>query len=304
MLPITCVPSRYVARLLPHIQGSPLQLHSLFERSLNLFVGSRLLLTIQVASLGHSPFGVVVGETVWPALRRRLASAAEGDLSVMGRALLMGGHPLLTIPAAHGYDERFTPLPPQPNIFPARHLHQMLLEAKGDGQAGLATLLEGWSPGGQLRSVTAVEPWLVRAQPVLKTITAGDGPALVEAARRLIGLGPGLTPSGDDFVVGFVGALWLDGQTNMVRYLRRHLREHLWQATNVISAQYLRHALHGRFSSPLRSLLEAMIQGEPDSRQLMAALRGVMAVGSSSGWDSLMGVLAGLYWREQERRGS
>jgi hypothetical protein len=124
-----------------------------------------------------------------------------------------------------------------------------------------------------------------------------DGSAAMRNAARLVGLGAGLTPAGDDFLVGFLAGLWSSARDEAAR--RRFLtglgkgiarRSH---RTNDISRTYLLHAARGQVSSRLNALAGAIGRGAgPD--QLRGAAAASLQVGHSSGRAATAGLLAGL----------
>lgn len=106
-------------------------------------------------------------------------------------------------------------------------------------------------------------------------------------AVRLIGLGSGLTPSGDDFLCGLLaGAAILKlEQHPFITSLKTLIREHL-QDTIDISAAFLACALENQFSLAVNSL------GEVPSYTNMK--ESFLAIGHSSGIDTLCGVYFAL----------
>ena len=99
-------------------------------------------------------------------------------------------------------------------------------------------------------------------------------------ARRLVGLGTGLTPSGDDFLVGFASRLGDNAA-------RRRVRERLAAApmadlarTNVISAHQLRLAASGQFNDDLLRARDALVSSRS---RLRSALAPLLRTGASSG---------------------
>lgn len=109
----------------------------------------------------------------------------------------------------------------------------------------------------------------------------------------MLGLGPGLTPSGDDFLVGLFAMLnvpgspcrgWLGGGTAVL--------EHAGDATHAISLAALEAAAGGRVRESIVALIEALLHGSPAS--LFHPLRRVLAIGATSGADLVAGILAGL----------
>ncbi len=117
------------------------------------------------------------------------------------------------------------------------------------------------------------------------------------SVSRLIGLGQGLTPSGDDFLVGFLTALRCMAGKNKKRQaffrdLRKMIVYYSHQTTD-ISRTYLYHATRGQVSSKLASLVEAIARGEGSERLLQVA-KDAMQVGHSSGMETVAGLLIGL----------
>ena len=115
------------------------------------------------------------------------------------------------------------------------------------------------------------------------------------AAARLVGLGQGLTPAGDDFLCGFLAAghcLRSAGlaQASLLTSFGEAVREFLGQTTD-ISASFLRDALAGCVSRPLAALAEAC-SGAPGS-DLGVALSRLAAIGHSSGLDAATGFFYG-----------
>jgi hypothetical protein len=118
-----------------------------------------------------------------------------------------------------------------------------------------------------------------------------------ETLAGLIGLGSGLTPAGDDLLVGFQAGLRCnigddEERWNFVSHLGK-LVVHLSSQTTDISCTYLYHAAHGRFSSSLTNFIES-ISREDETNQLLYVAKAVMEIGNSSGMDALTGLLIGL----------
>jgi hypothetical protein len=122
----------------------------------------------------------------------------------------------------------------------------------------------------------------------------GDGTQLRIAASRLAGLGGGLTPSGDDFLVGVMIWAWLAHP--MPERVCHPLLEASDLRTTALSGALLRAAARGECSLSWHHLLSAL-QGRPKD-ELVAAVRNVLRYGHTSGADAL----AGLIWTGQNIR--
>jgi hypothetical protein len=117
------------------------------------------------------------------------------------------------------------------------------------------------------------------------------------AIETLIGLGAGLTPSGDDWLVGYLAGLWCAVQRSRkrVQYVSDLAKEvlRLSAHTNDISRTYLYHATRGQVSSLLEALAGAICQGWNEDHLLHTA-EAAMRVGSTSGKVAVAGLLLGL----------
>jgi hypothetical protein len=119
----------------------------------------------------------------------------------------------------------------------------------------------------------------------------------VSPARALIGLGAGLTPSGDDLLVGYLAGLWcsvsdMSERVQFISSLGKTIIQ-LSQQTTDISRAYLFHASRGEVSSRLVDLAEAICHGE-NSDRLVAITESAMQAGHTSGMDVVSGLLVGL----------
>ena len=124
--------------------------------------------------------------------------------------------------------------------------------------------------------VEALERWLV-------------GNALEAETEILLGLGPGLTPSGDDFLGGVLIALRACGRAAQADALWRWLQPRLAARTSAISAAHLAAAAQGEGHEALHRALTCLFAGTADWPAALDALGGV---GHCSGWDGLAGAAA------------
>lgn len=108
-----------------------------------------------------------------------------------------------------------------------------------------------------------------------------------EELSHLLGLGIGLTPSGDDFLCGMMASLHMAGQERSVfaLTLKTQIADHL-QDTIDISAAFLACALENQYSLAVNSLYQ-----NPDCSSIEKSFS---AIGHSSGIDTLCGIWFGL----------
>ena len=165
---------------------------------------------------------------------------------------------------------------------------------------GLAPMLSGSDRGG--------DPWLTRARALigvqLEALRLGDVAAAVGPTVGLMGLGVGLTPSGDDYLVGLLAGM--EATDDPPRHgLAAVIAGHAPLRTTAIGAAALGQASRGAFAERLHDVLVALARGRLD--QLAAPIERAMTYGATSGSDTLVGLFAALdvaIARSQRRPGA
>jgi len=138
----------------------------------------------------------------------------------------------------------------------------------------------------------AVLPVLER---IMEAIHAGDWDSMAESAVDLAGVGQGLTPSGDDFLVGLIAALRFhraSGGQGPEAQLLDSLAAGVRDRTSVFSAQNIASAAKGWVSDIVSEWLMFLHLGNSDA--MAGATRRLLAYGHSSGVDTLAGMTTGL----------
>ena len=239
-----------------------------------------------VAPLSASFYAHAAGELVW---------VGPPGTPLHPRAVLVGGGAIATGNTVHLVIDGRAPWRPDavaivsPRIHDAARLLHVQLRAVGEPR-GLGRLL---TPADRDDAVIA------RARPHARALEAAcmadDPTAMIAEGRPLLGLGGGLTPSGDDYLGGVLFG-W--------RLIGRRREVDAWDAAAVqlaadaatlshpISARLFADLAAGEGWAPLHDLVQALAAGEA-ARALQAA-RGLTAVGQTSGWDVLAGLLGSL----------
>ncbi|MBO0437428.1 DUF2877 domain-containing protein [Vagococcus fluvialis] len=127
-----------------------------------------------------------------------------------------------------------------------------------------------------------------------KSILDGDKETIRLGITKLIGLGYGLTPSGDDFLTGF--CLVLNSSETIDKEVIAIFNEALedeMKQTNLISQNQLKLAIKRQALKPIIQLINQLNE-EPNSPQIEETLLEIMSIGSSSGSDILFGILEGI----------
>lgn len=112
--------------------------------------------------------------------------------------------------------------------------------------------------------------------------------------RNLVGLGIGLTPSGDDFLTGFLASAGIfDCNRDLVDKIRIFIYP-LLSSTSDISATMLKSALEDKFREFLNIFVNSFFGC--DKEELIKAFENLLTIGSSSGVDMSIGVLMGFLY--------
>jgi hypothetical protein len=128
-------------------------------------------------------------------------------------------------------------------------------------------------------------------------IANADLPSSPKAASQLAGLGIGLTPSGDDFMMGAIYAAWIIHPPEVARILAQEVANTAAPLTTSLSAAWLKSAAKGEAGIVWHLFLDALVSG--DSVQAQKTVKKILAIGETSGADALAG-FAGVFafWME------
>ena len=275
-----CVPAR----------GSGL-VHSVFARACNIELQGGTLVSLLAAGLGATPHGIRLQAQPAPFdtwLR-------QGERAILHQAMLRlpDAGVAVDLSAAARWQGAVAAVCVQDRATACRlrALRAVLCERAPRQGVALALL-----PGAN--AMTSLEQALAsRLSQLLPTLAQAtrdrDLVAMAVSAQRLVGLGPGLTPAGDDFLAGWLAALWSQAALDSdLLTLLRPFGTALAPAVrrvHAISRQMLDEAARGCFSQILVEVTLALA-GEGDLGQAAA---GALAHGHSSGADALCGLLFG-----------
>ncbi len=266
---------------------------AVFARSFYLADAAGGLACIGPSGLGGGPLNVLCAlpDTLdWQANGLRTGDTA----SSIGRRLLVAGRFCFDLADAVAW--RPTPPPTGWDVTTlaaglAVLAKLVAAESVADGFAPLVAALatHRWEEHGM---AVSDRPLHRLAWPAISSLadwlaSGGNAPP-PEAAEILIGLGPGLTPSGDDLVGGAMIALRALGRLGIASRLAAWALPLARQRTGAISAAHLACAASGEGSSALHDLIAALLT--PGAPGLAEALTALAAIGHSSGWDALAGV--------------
>jgi hypothetical protein len=206
-----------------------------------------------------------------PSNGRPLVALPNGAPAEVGGGRIVVGD--LAVSAAAWWNPR----PRLPSLRPAllpEGVRQLRSVLYGDGVPHSAFTLPGLpaGPGGPLAALRGA-------------VRRADLDAALRTATRLIGLGPGLTPAGDDVMAGTIAGLVLLGHPAAERFAAAVYSLAAGRTTE-LSRALLRHAAAGRVSGEYAAVLHGLV-GE---RPLLPAVTTLLATGSTSGRAMALGL--------------
>ena len=156
---------------------------------------------------------------------------------------------------------------------------------------GFAAMLAGQTPEFPLAGAAELVRRFARA------LRNASPDALYDAASRLLGVGVGLTPSGDDLVGAalFARRMMADSGDDALALhgAVARLVDASHSRTHAIGAALFRDLVMGESFAPLHHLANTVGCGGPREHAIDAA-RALVAVGHSSGWEMLAGFVLGI----------
>ena len=258
---------------------------AVFESSFYAVLGGQWI-CVGLPHLGSGPLHVVCERRplYWPTI--------GAAVTVTGSALRIDDRPFATFGDASIWR-------PEP---PASWTHAGLQLGLGavDESCHVGTAEEGLAAAGYAQRPVTPSPLVAAAAPgiaaldrIITDALSGRASSPADNAElvTLIGLGPGLTPSGDDLLGGALIALAELDLPNVRDLFWSACRDHL-DRTNDISRMHLRTAALGYGAAAMHSAIQATIEG--DINRVEPALAAVSAIGHSSGRDGFAGALIAM----------
>lgn len=181
----------------------------------------------------------------------------------------------------------------------------------GDGLGQMIYLASAIASGREPVIPGPLSPLVAQAMgPIIRLARAclrQDIAGVAREGRELVGLGAGLTPSGDDFLGGLLFAVhslpaaypekfgWDERPiTDLIAWSRAK--------TNRISHAILGDLALGHGPEPLHGLVVSILQGH-DVDRLVVDVNRLLQIGHTSGWDLLAGTFTGLLLGVGEGKG-
>ncbi len=249
------------------------KVHSIFNRTINIMDDHGRMISLMTKTLDEAPFSILVDIENFKESR-----IIPGENVYLDKTSIKIGSHVINISSAKIYDLNRGVFKANntlltKNIEVLRHI----IETKGPKET-------------QIFNLMAFQMVIERTQLLKEACLKEDVKEIIKIGRSLIGLGQGLTPSGDDVLMGLFLVLGLEGSPmqHLHHVLGAIIKEQAEETTDV-SYQGLLRASNGFYRSILVRAAEALTTSEHIDEILME----ILSIGHSSGRDLLYGVLIG-----------
>ena len=238
---------------------------------------SSRVVAILTSDANRLPLGAILHR---PATQRPLISSRSPLTAFLGEGRITVGP--LTVRASGWWDPR----PKLPSIHPA-----LLPEGMRELRSAVGERLH--SPVRDVPAELCGQLGSLRA-----ALRRDDVTAALRAGQRMIGLGPGLTPAGDDLLCGVLAGLTLLGHPQAARIGAGILALAPGRTTD-LSLALLRHATLGQVNDELGHVIKALA----GTGRLRGPLERLFAVGYTSGIALGLGLSAAVDLTNRSLRG-
>lgn len=266
----------------------PARVLHVFKDACNLIAEDGEIISLVIPTIGDGPFNIILGP-----LEFSDHISAESAVSFDKGQIRIGALEIALTPAQvwqprfdwESFRDRQDSL-----SLSAGALREVLVKV-APVDSFVQLIRSGESPVREIEAqilLSAQEP----ARFLLQGLLRGDEELCRASARKLAGLGAGLTPDGDDFMMGCILALWACWAGEGVEQAVNWVSLEAGPRTTPLAAAWLRAASRGECSVRWHDLLQAiLIENEENIR---SAARAIIQQGHTSGASALAGFTAVL----------
>ncbi len=268
------------------------KLHSIFETSINLKFGERLI-NISCNHTVMPPFGIQIPEYGIKKITANIENGEEIIFDSKEKSLLFQDMELKLNLRGWIYGSKILPVKAdKKNI--EKNIKEILDYFLGNNDKN------GFGIGNKrfvkvitdVENSTLNEEVLVKINNIRKDVEAGK--TEIKNYNYFLGRGEGLTPGGDDFIIGIMAAMNFLNHKKTEK-LKKELMQDIYKKTTDISAEYLYYGVISCFSLNItefcKKLLFNNINNEEEKKALYKSYENLIKNGHTSGVDTLMGIL-------------
>lgn len=266
-------------------------IHSIFNNGFNIRMGTRLLF-IGTIKNGKLPFGMhMEADQIKPLVTSVSQNAEVVWEAQEGTLTIEENHIKILVKGDGAFMNTIEKMSSHPRSI-HQHLETFLQIVVGYGEpTGLDVDIEQFMLD-YVENKTDVSDVAAQLYKLKNAAFSENVTDIEQVLRYFLGRGKGLTPSGDDHLVGLLA---LHTQTAALSpVFVNTLKTIIFNETITtdVGTQYLQSALEERFSSAVVDVMNDMAQNRPE--QLQQDLGNLLPMGHSSGVDTAFGILLGM----------
>jgi len=246
------------------------RVHSVFQKAVNIMDEEEVLYTLLSTEMDEGPMALQVNAANLSALMIRPGDPVNGDAD----RLTLGPvrFTLRDVPVYELLQEEYVPSP---------FLSENLTRAR----AVLETRKEKEQSAYEVEMNRVLKE---RVSSLKQAFLEENTDGILSASYSLVGLGPGLTPSGDDVLLGILTILNRKNHPyEQFRPLFEEIVDYARMQTNVLSYYGLRRAYDGFIRKDITDFASALLKKEKFQQELER----ILMIGHSSGQDITEGIL-------------
>ena len=222
------------------------------------------IITISIAPIGKSPFSVLIP-------RQNLKSSIIAKMNVRADpcGINVGNKILIILDKAETWDPKMLQFPDSFCLKVSSV--KLLFDSTKWFESNAKNSNDKYVIEKLISGANELQNALAKRRSIKKSVT------------YLAGLGFGLTPSGDDYLLGVMASLWITKNTHLLDEIARLSS----QKTTSLSAAYLIAASKGDFAECWHDLVRSILNQNP--KNLRDSISKFIQIGASSGQDALAG---------------
>ncbi len=228
----------------------------IFDDVCNLINERKEILSIVTAEIGNAPFNLVIEDDVL--FTKHLV--AESKVEIQDKQILLGD-----LIVSFAYAQAWNPQPDWES-----------LRSKKDEISERLSLLQ---------IDIENQAILQFANSLSLAIIEADITAIKSITPKLAGLGIGLTPAGDDFLMGVMHAAYIIHSAEVAKNISKQIADIAIPLTTSLSGAWIKSASEGEAGELWHEFFEALINDE----NIFLPMSKILSVGETSGSDALAG---------------
>jgi len=264
---IPTLKARYIGKpLLQSLTKNPFtgSVVGIYQDFCNILGNDGRMITIAISPIGKSPFSVLIE-------RQNLTTSIIAKMNVRADqyGINLSDKIFISLDNAETWDPKMLQFPQTFRL--KASIAELLFDSTQWFEPTFRNTNDKYVIDKLISGADELQHALVNRHPIKRSVT------------YLAGLGFGLTPSGDDYLLGVMASLWITKSTHFLDEIARLSI----QKTTSLSAAYLMAASKGDFAECWHDLAQAVLYQDP--KALRDSISEFIQIGASSGRDALVG---------------